>query len=280
LAGARGGWRRELSDFARGFAGAYLFGIPLLFTMEMWWIGEYLDRWKLIAFVVVAFGANIGLSWAAGFKREYSFAAAVVQAIEVVAIGLVAAGVMLFILDRISIHDPLDTIVGKVVIQAVPLSIGASVANEVFGRPGENPRQGDDEESPDANPWKVFFNDVGATMVGGIFIGFSIAPTEEIPMIAAGLSFPHLAAVVAFSLIVSYVIVFESEFDQPQPPGLFQKPLTETILAYVVSLLVSLVVLWLFDQVETGDPVRTVFEQTLVLAVPTTVGGAAGRLVV
>ena len=61
----------------RAFAGAFIFGVPLLFTMEMWWIGEYLDRWKLGAFLLVAFAANVGLSWAAGFKRETSFGSAV-----------------------------------------------------------------------------------------------------------------------------------------------------------------------------------------------------------
>ena len=89
-----------------------------------------------------------------------------------------------------------------------------------------------------------------------------------------------IGAVMAFSLIVSYAIVFASEFDQPQPPGIFQHPLTETTLAYAVSLIVSFLVLWMFDQIEGGDPLRTMFERTIVLAVPTTVGGAAGRLVV
>ncbi len=279
MSGDRVGWRQELHDFTRAFSGAYIFGIPLLFTMEMWWIGEHLDRSKLGAFMLLAFAANIGLSWAAGFKREYSFGSAVLQAVEVVAVGIVAAVIMLFILNRISIHDPIGTILGTVVIQAVPLSIGASVANEVFSNRGGNGRQGD-EADPETSPWKALLNDIGATAVGGVFIGMSVAPTEEIPMLAAGLRYAHLMAIVAFSLIVSYAIVFASEFDQPQPGGLFQHPLTETTLAYVVSLVVSLVVLWLFDQVESGDPVRSIVEQTIVLAVPTTVGGAAGRLVI
>jgi putative integral membrane protein (TIGR02587 family) len=277
LAGGRVGWKRELHDFTRAFSGAYIFGIPLLFTMEMWWIGEYLPRWKLAAFLLVAFLCNVGLSWVAGFKRESSFSSAVLQAVDVVAVGIVAAFTMLLVINRISIHDPIDAILGTVVIQAVPLSIGASVANEVFSGRGGNGRQGDDDE--EATPWKDLLNDVGATAVGGIFVGMSIAPTEEIPMLAAGLSYGHLMAVVAFSLVISYAIVFASEFDHPQPGGPFQRPITETTLAYVVSLVVSLVVLWLFDQIRADDPGRAIVEQVIVLAVPTTVGGAAGRLV-
>lgn len=279
MAGDRVGWRQEIHDFTRAFSGAYIFGIPLLFTMEMWWIGEYLDRWKLGAFLLVAFVANVGLSWAAGFKREYSFRSAVLQAVDVVAVGIIAATVMLFILNRISINDPIDAILGTIIIQAVPLSIGASVANEVFSNRGGDRQHGEDDDATET-PWKALLNDVGATAVGGVFVGISIAPTEEIPMLAAGLSYPHLMAIVAFSLVISYAIVFASEFDNPQPTGLFQHPLTETTLAYVVSLVVSLVVLWLFDQVESGDPFQSIVEQTIVLAVPTTVGGAAGRLVI
>lgn len=279
MAGDQGGWKRELHDFTRAFSGAFILGIPLLFTMEMWWIGEYLERWKLAAFLGVAFAANVGLSWAAGFKRETSFRSAVMQSVEVVAVGITAAFAVLLLLNRISIHDPLDSILGTVIVQAVPLSIGASVANEVFGGRGNNGRQGDDDDL-EVSPWKVLLNDVGATAVGGIFIGISIAPTEEIPMLAAGLSYGHLIAVAAFSLILSYAIVFASEFDHPQPGGLFQRPFTETTLAYAVSLVVAMLLLWLFDQLDADAPIRSIVEQTIVLAVPTTVGGAAGRLVI
>lgn len=198
---------------------------------------------------------------------------------EVVAIGVVAATVMLLVLNRIQPSDPIDTILGKVLIEAVPLSIGASISNEVFGRRGEKSRQGEQKDGQ-MKPWQELFSDVGATIIGGIFIGFSIAPTEEVPTLAAGLDYGHMIALVAFSVLLSYAIVFASGFDQPVPEGLFQHPITETALAYVVSLLVAFVALYLFDRIETGDPLRFIVEQTLVLAVPTTVGGAAGRLVI
>ena len=143
----RGPWAREANDFVRAVSGAYIFGIPLLFTMEMWWIGEFADRWKLIAFLAVAVAANLGLNYVAGFKRESTFRAAVTETVDTVAVGIVAATAMLLVLNRIRPSDPLDSIVGMVLIQAVPLRIGASVANEVFGRSGEKSREGDVHES-------------------------------------------------------------------------------------------------------------------------------------
>lgn len=272
-------WGRELKDFTRAFSGAYIFGIPLLFTMEMWWIGEYAELWKLLAFLLVALAANFGFSYAAGFKREHGLDAALQQAVEAVAVGIVAAIVMLLVLNRIGPGDPLDSFVGMIVIQAVPLSIGASVANEIFGRRGERQREGEHDGSK-LKPWQELFSDVGATVIGGIFVGFSVAPTEEIPMLAAGLDFAHLLALIGLSLLLSYAIVFASGFDGAIPEGLFQKPVTETALAYVVSLLVAGMSLYFFHQIEGGDPLRSIVEQTLVLGLPTTIGGAAGRLVV
>lgn len=275
----RGPWATELDNFVRAFSGAYIFGIPLLFTMEMWWIGEYANRWKVIAFLGIAVTANLGLNYVAGFKRKGSLGAAFEQTIDAVAVGLVAALGMLLVLNRINPSDPLDSMVGMVVIQAVPLSIGASVANEVFGWHGEKDRQGDNHDHH-LQPWQELISDIGATAIGGIFIGFSIAPTEEVQMLAAGLGYVHVIALIVFTLLLSYGIVFASGFDRRPPEGLFQQPATETALAYVVSLLVAFTTLYLFDQIHLNDPLKFTVEQVLVLGVPTTVGGAAGRLVV
>ena len=276
---AASAWSQELSDFIRAFSGAFIFGVPLLFTMEMWWLGEYADLWKMVGFLALAFAANLGLTYAAGFKRKSTFGTSVNQAVDVVAVGIVAATVMLLILNRIRLSDPLDSILGMIVIQAVPLSIGASVANEVFGRRGEKQRQGE-QHGHQLEPWQALVSDVGATSVGGVFIGVSIAPTEEVPMLAAGLQYVHILALIGFSLLLSYGIVFASEFDQARSEGLFQRPITETTLAYVISLVVAFVSLYLFGQIEIGDQVQDVVEQTIVLGVPTTIGGAAGRLVI
>lgn len=275
----QGPWAREAAAFTRAFAGAFLFGVPLLFTMEVWWLGAYSDLWKLLVMLAVAFLANLGLTYASGFKRDRTFAMSIDQAIDVVAVGIVAATVTLLVLDRIAPGDPIDSILGKIIVQAAPLSIGASVANEIFGRRGERTRNGDDG-SFEQGPWHAFFSDIGATAIGGVFVGMSIAPTEEVPMLAAGLDYHHLIALVGLTLVISYGIVFASGFDRQRSEGLFQRPITETALSYLVSLLVALASLYLFGQVEPGDPLRDVVAQVLVLAVPTTIGGAAGRLVI
>lgn len=275
----REAWERELNSFVRAFSGAYIFGIPLLFAMEMWWIGEYIDAWRLLVLVALALLTNLGLNHFAGFKKTSTFRTSINQTVDAVAVGIVAGAVMLAILNQIGTGDPPHIVIHKIVIQAVPLSLGASVANQVFGTHRDRNREEGNDESG-VTPRQGLLLDAGATIIGGVFIGFSITPTEEVPMIAAMLEYWHMVAIIIFSLLISYGIVFASGFDTPSPPGPFQHPLTETAFAYLLSLIVSFLTLYLFKQISLGDPLLHMVELTLVLALPTTVGGAAGRLVI
>ena len=44
--------REFLTGLARAFGGAIFFSLPLLMTMEMWFLGFYMDRVRLALFVV------------------------------------------------------------------------------------------------------------------------------------------------------------------------------------------------------------------------------------
>ena len=102
--------------------------------------------------------------------------------------------------------------------------------------------------------------------------------------LAAGLDYWRSLALIGLTLAVTYVIVFEGGFAQAQSPaanrGPFQHPITETVLAYFVSLLVALITLYLFHQIRLDDSAGTTIARMLVAGMPIAVGGAAGRLVV
>lgn len=177
--------------------------------------------------------------------------------------------------------EPPDAILGKVVLQAVPLSIGASVANLLL-RPDED-RNGEDG-TVGSDPLQATLNDIGATIAGALFVGFAIAPTAEIPMLAAEMSAWHELALIALSLLLTYAIVFESGFSRqggdPRSDGPLNRPVTETVFAYRISLAVAFILLFLLDQIETDEPISTLLSQTVVLGLPASIGGAAGRLVI
>jgi putative integral membrane protein (TIGR02587 family) len=285
-------WRQEVSDFVRALSGAFLFGTPLLFTMEMWDLGATVAPWRLLLFLLVALLASAGLAYSTGFRHQEghpSLVASLEEAVDAVAVGVVASVCVLLALNRISLGDPPGVAAGKVAVQTVPLALGASVASAVFARGG---RRGDDEQGSSGGsggaaragpgPWTATLIDVGATMVGAVFVCVSIVPTDEVPLLASGMTYWHELALIALTLVVSYAIVFASGFDpegNERPEGILQHPLSETAVAYVVSLAISLVALVLFNRVTPGEPLGFAVAQTLVLAFPAAVGGAAGRLV-
>lgn len=271
-------WADELGAFARAFAGAAVFGIPLIFTMEMWWIGKSLPLNHLSYIFLLSFVANFALDYVAGFRDDHSVRLAFDEAIDSLAVGIVLATVLLFGTNQLRHSDGIQQGIGMVILLSLPLSLGVSVARQVFD--GDRASKGDDDNGSTLSMWQGLFSDIGATAIGGAFIGMSIAPTQEVEMIAAGLRWWHLYILIGLSLLLSYIIVFASGFDEASPPGLFQHPLPETMLSYVISLAIAFTLLVLFDRVSLEDPLYEIIRQTVVLAVPASIGGAGGRLVI
>jgi len=284
----RGSWRDEIRDLLRAASGGFIFAVPLLYTMEMWEIGVTAELWKLLLFLGVAFAINLALAHShnGGFKEDTDWFATIEQAVDTLAVGLVAGALVLLVLNQIEIGDSPESMLGRVLAQAVPLSIGAAVAAAIFGPRGDRSRGGDDEDGQNEgsrpSTWKAFLSDIGATSLGAIFLAFSIAPTDEVSVLAAELTLKHQIAVILLSLLLSYMIVFVSGFSATsgKQPGPFQLPITETALAYSLSLLISLGALFLFDRIDLSDPPAHILTLVIVLGLPATIGGAAGRLVV
>jgi putative integral membrane protein (TIGR02587 family) len=139
-----------------------------------------------------------------------------------------------------------------------------------------------DEDEPPAEGLGATARDLASTALGAIFVSFSIAPTDEIPMLAAASSPAWLLALIFASVAISYGIVFEAGFVNQQrrlkQQGIFQKPMTETVVAYLISLAVAAGMLWFFDRLGPGDAWSVWLSDVLLLGLPAAIGGAAGRL--
>ena len=210
---SRSVWKNEVYDLIRGASGGFLFGIPLIYTMEVWWIGSYIEPPLMLAVLAATYA-------------------------------------IVFLLN---------------------------------GKEEQNTDNSDTKESTSKKIERNhFLNDVGATLIGAIFIAFNISPTDEIPMLSAAVSPPWLLAIIAASLVISYGIVFAAGFTTQeariQHEGLFQRPLEETLLSYFVSLVAAAAMLWFFHRLDFSDPWTLWLHQTLLLGFPATIGGAAGRL--
>ncbi|TAE48838.1 MAG: TIGR02587 family membrane protein, partial [Oscillatoriales cyanobacterium] len=274
-------WSNELNDIIRGASGGFLFGIPLLYTMEVWWIGSSTKPAQMSIAIITTFIVVFLLTRTEGFRKtkDIRWRDAAIDTVEAIAIGIVCAAVILFLLREITPDTPLQQALGKIIFEGLPFALGVALASGFLS--GDRYQSSDSDSEPMINPTLA---DIGATLIGAMIIAFNIAPTDEIPMLAAAISPPWQLAIIAASLLISYGIVFAADFTsqakRQQQRGIFQRPLSETVMAYLVSLVASAFMLFFFHKLSFDDPWSVWLGYTLVLGLPATVGGAAGRLAV
>lgn len=286
-------WSHQLNDMIRGASGGFLFGIPLLYTMEVWWIGSQTPPHLMLIILAITFIVVLLLNHTEGFRQNprEQFIDTVMDSVEALAIGIVCATCILFLLDEIELKTPLNEALGKLVLESVPFSLGAALAGAFLSgdRWSSSNNQDSDKRDNDSNQsdplnLNATLADIGATLIGAMIIAFNIAPTDEIPMLDAAIAPPRLLAMIAVSLVISYGIVFQAGFttqkQRRQQKGIFQRPLSETVMSYLVSLFASAFMLFFFHRLSLDDPWTLWMSRTLILGLPATIGGAAGRLAI
>ena len=283
-------WQSEIQEIISGASGGFLFGIPLLYTMEVWFIGSYVQPAVLLCILTVTFIIVLLINRLEGFRPEESetVSGAIAETFETLAIGIVCATLMLIILQRIDWQTPLNEVLGKIIFEGVPFSLGVAFSRSLLS--GDSEVDLDEESSSETQQedksvvWQDTLGDLVATLIGALFIAFSIAPTDEIRVLAASASPLWLLIIMAASLIVSYGIVFASEITNYQQrlkqSGIFQTPQSETVTSYLVSLLIGMLMLWFFQKLTISDPWYIWLRHSIILGLPASIGGAAGRLAV
>jgi putative integral membrane protein (TIGR02587 family) len=258
----------------RAFAGGVIFALPILMTMEMWWLGFTLSRLHLLQFVLVNLVVLVGLSHVSGFEQTESWFDDLLDAFAAFGIGAAASFVVLLLLGIVTTGMSLGEVVGKVAIQAVPASFGAMLASKQLGE------QDDNQEVKDRSHyvWQLFL-----MMAGALFLGFNIAPTEEMIAIAFRMSSWHALALVAFSItllhLLVYTVGFRGEEKRADTASFFGVLMRYSIVGYAIAVLVSLYVLWTFGRTD-GAGATHIVGMVVVLAFPSAIGAAIARLVV
>jgi putative integral membrane protein (TIGR02587 family) len=203
-----------------------------------------------------------------------------IDTLIVFGIGIGIALLTLLVVGRIQPGQvPLPAAARMVALEAIPCAIGAALAMTQF-----RPRQ-PTIENVDRRMRRLSQDrqKVLATLVGAVFFAFNVAPTDEPWKMTMEATPVHFPLIVLFSLVVSYVIVFEAEFaDRPRgyTTGVLGNPFAETLLSYVLSLAVSYLFLVGFGHVQPDTPAYTQVAATVMLGYVTAIGGSAGRVLV
>ena len=147
----RSPWAEELDGIVRAVSAGTLFGIPLLYTMEVWWAGTAVVPSRMLLVLAVTFVVLVVLNHSAGFResKDLRIADALRDSVEGLAIALVSVFVILVILREIDGATPLRQGLGKVVYEATPFAFGVGMARHFLskGRTESGDDDGDDHEA-------------------------------------------------------------------------------------------------------------------------------------
>jgi putative integral membrane protein (TIGR02587 family) len=261
-------WHRTV----RSTGSALVFGVALLYTMEAWWDGLELSLAQNGLFL----GASLLLCLFLGrygFNDKDDWRGVFVEAGEALLIGCVLSVVCLLTLALAGPGYPMRANVGTILVMTIPFTLGAFLADKILPFLGSRMMNGN-------GGWlDQTLRDAAATIAGGLFLGLPVLPTDEVPLMAIGMAYPHQMALMALSLLSSYIIVFASRSrKEPNAAPLLGRPLAETMFCYAVSLLLALALLGFVGRITSQTPMSFAFAQAVTLAFPLTVGGAAGRL--
>lgn len=193
-------------DQGRGVVGALIVSVELLFTMEMWWHGWQLPMEWLVGYAVVGLALVLAITRSVGFeeeerKRRSPMRRATTDFTELLLQSFVTAYAVLLLFGIIDFGDPPLLVARLGLLFVVPLGFGAALANTLL-------KETDEEQGRD----RPFYRHLGVFAVGAVFVSMTMAPTDEMPLMAAYASWPLLASILVLSVLVAYLVLFELEF--------------------------------------------------------------------
>ena len=266
--------RQTLKAYGRGVVGGLLVGMPSFMTMEIWWGGFTVAAGKLLGLIAFNYGVLLILQHYSGLHPRKTRGGQLRAALVAYGLGLFAASLVLVLLGITNLHTAPRDFVGKIVLLAVPVSVGASVAMSEFG-----------DEHPVAKRRREaasYLGTLGMAAGGAMLFGFGVAPTDEPMIIGLKLPWHHALALVVVSLAQVHAIVYAVGFRQQERDdrNALQKLLKEGVGAYAVALVVAGYLLWTFGRIDATTRLVPCVYQVVALGFVTSLGAAAGELLI
>jgi putative integral membrane protein (TIGR02587 family) len=195
--------RDILVGYARGLLGGMLIGAPVLMTMEVWWEGFTVAAWRMVLLYFVNYCILLVLQHYSGLSHRKSFPSQASAALVALGIGTIASAITLFALGVLKGGLDLRDIAGKLILESVPVSIGASVAMSEFSGDEEH-----EEIVENRRQRARYFGTLAIAVAGASLFGFGISATEEPLMIADQLDAKRAIVLMLLSMAQVFAIIF------------------------------------------------------------------------
>jgi putative integral membrane protein (TIGR02587 family) len=265
----RGNPPAALKGAGRAFGGAVLFATPIFMTMEVWRLGVTIPRVRLalllfatvvLVVLLVRFFGNVP-----GRPGWPDVAADAGLAF------LMAGLATVVILSAVAVIEPFTdwrAALSVLGLELMPAAVGASYARSQLG------------QGRRSAPPQRYADELLLMVAGAVVFAANIAPTEEVVLLATRMGPVQAGSVVVLSLVLMHGFVYLVDFkgEHVQTGGPVRSLLTFTVVGYAAALLVSAYLLWTFGRFD-GTGAGAIVQQSVVLALPASLGAAAARLV-
>lgn len=265
--------REFLISVGRAFAGALIFALPMLMTMEMWELGVSLHPWRVALLLVSVLPLLLGLSHFSGIRYTAHWRDEVADVLVAILVSAFTASIVLWAFSVISAEMSPREIISKLAMQFIPCSIGAMLARSQLGSSSAS------EDSTKEEP--SYFGELFLMMAGALFLSLSVAPTEEPILIAFKMTPLQEILLAILSLVVMQVFVYAAHFKGGhafEGMSVASEFARFTLVGYMIVFAVSFCLMWLFGQTD-GNSFNEVLSTCVVLSFPGAIGASAARLV-
>ncbi|MBA3450314.1 MAG: DUF2391 family protein [Chloroflexia bacterium] len=283
-------WSDEIDDAVRGLASGFLIGIPVVFTVDSWWLGDQIGPRDALVLLGFSYLLTLATVYWIGFRRGLRRGPQYFgDALEAMALAVLALVAVFWTLGQLGEGLAPSIAVGRFAVALAPVSLGVAIANHFLARDASryDPDEGDAASLRGKwlnERWRQTVFELAASFGGALFLCLTIVPVDDLSAIATEVPVRNLSLVIALSLLVTYSVVFAAGFageaKRHAATGPLQSPFAETISAYMAALLVSLATLWLFGSVDEQTAPFAIYTKTVLLAFPASIAAAAGRLAV
>ena len=250
----------------------------MLMTMEMWWLGFSMSKFRLALFIAVGILLLAGITFYEGFADTFGGKDDILETFVAYFVGFTSSAALLFIFGVIKIGMSAEEIIGKISLQAVTAAFGAIFAESILG--------GDDEKKENEKEQKrsaSYFGQLFLMIVGAVFLSMSLAATEEIFLISYQMTDWHAIGLMIFSILAMHAFVYAAHFSgykrlTSSDEAIWSVFFRFTIVGYAIVLLVSFYILWTFGSIDNlgfAEKLKAV----IVLGFPASLGASASRLI-
>jgi putative integral membrane protein (TIGR02587 family) len=258
---------RLLTGFGRAIGGALLFAMPILMTMEVWRLAVAVDRYRLALLALGTVLLVVGLARNIGPSKTSGWLASLIDAgVAFIAAAVAAATILtvLHVLDWVPGWRDAMSVLG---LAMLPAAVGASYARAQLGQGGG------------ATGRSGYGHELFLMVAGAVVFASNVAPTEEIVLLASKVTPWHTLALVVVSLVLLHAFVYEVGFGgQEEREGPVQAFITFSVVGYAIAFCVSAFLLWSLGRFADTGLLMAVTE-SVVLALPASLGAAAARLI-